>query len=76
MTVHRRSGADNAGAAACILSAVAHEMGHTLGILGESDDETDLMHVPPEVNAPSPRDRITLTTLYHTSPTIRLPAGR
>ena len=76
MLVQRRRGADDGGVSACFLTAVAHELGHTLGILGESDDEADLMHVPPKVSVPSRRDEVTFAMLYHTPATIRLPSGR
>src|SRR2546427_9215095 len=36
-----------------------HELGHSLGLLQHSADSTDLMYPPPEVAAPSERDRHT-----------------
>jgi predicted Zn-dependent protease len=56
--------------------AVAHELGHTFGLFLESDDPADLMYPWPSPDGLSARDVATLEALYHTAPTVRLPAGR
>jgi predicted Zn-dependent protease len=75
-TIRRRAGASTSDVAACLRVLVAHELGHALGLIPESDDPADLMYGLPTVPAPSARDRATFTTLYHTAPTVRLPPGR
>jgi predicted Zn-dependent protease len=60
----------------CLRQAVAHELGHTFGLLLESDDPADLMYPGPSPRGLSPRDVATLETLYHSRPTVRLPANR
>jgi len=60
----------------CFRIVAAHEMGHALGLLAESTDPDDLMFAQPHVQALSLRDRASFTTLYHTAPTVRIPASR
>lgn len=60
----------------CFAVAVAHELGHTLGLFLNSDDPSDIMFERPMVASLSLRDRATFATLYHTRPTVRLPDGR
>jgi predicted Zn-dependent protease len=60
----------------CFRIVAAHEIGHPLGLLLHSDDATDLMYGIPTATALSPRDRATFAVLYHTTPTVGLPAGR
>lgn len=58
---------------ACYARVLAHELGHTLGLLQHSAQSTDLMAAQPTVRAPSARDRMTAEVLYHTAPTIGAP---
>jgi predicted Zn-dependent protease len=71
-----RLGASLDDVQSCFETLVAHEMGHVLGLFLHSDDPGDLMHARPATSALSARDVATLHTLYHTTPTIRLPPGR
>lgn len=57
----------------CLLRLTTHEIGHTLGLLAESPGPTDLMNTQPRVAVPSPVDRATVVTLYHTTPSIGPP---
>ncbi len=75
-TLRRRALGSTSDTQACLRIVAAHELGHTLGLIPESDDPGDLMYGIPTVSEPSARDRATFTTLYHTQPTVRLPAGR
>jgi hypothetical protein len=58
---------------ACYVRVLAHELGHTLGLLQHSSDVFDLMAAQPAVPGPSLRDRLTAEVLYHTTPTIGAP---
>ncbi|HEX4633334.1 MAG TPA: hypothetical protein VH163_05855 [Gemmatimonadales bacterium] len=58
---------------ACVRRTVIHEMGHTLGILAEAPDSTDIMFPTPKVPLPSPADRTTIQIRYHTTPTLLPP---
>jgi predicted Zn-dependent protease len=57
----------------CLERVTVHEVGHTIGIFGHSQNEFDLMHPTPRVPTPSTRDRSTAEVLYHTSPSITPP---
>jgi predicted Zn-dependent protease len=76
ITVGPRLGANVDGVNGCARVVVAHELGHALGLFLHSDDARDLMNASPSFFGPSARDRVTFTALYHTPPTIGLPAGR
>lgn len=67
------SGATAGQVEACVRRTVIHEMGHTLGILTEAPDSTDIMYFTPLVSQPSAADRTTMQVLYHTSPTLLPP---
>lgn len=71
-----RTGVSSENLHTCMRQAVAHELGHAFGLFLESDDPGDLMHPWPSPDGLSARDLATLETLYHTAPTVRLPAGR
>lgn len=45
-------------------AAIAHEVGHVLGIARHSDVATDLMFTDPSLATPSPRDIATVRKLY------------
>lgn len=57
----------------CLERVTFHELGHAIGLLAHSPDETDLMNAAPRVRTPSPVDRATVEVLYHTPPTLRPP---
>jgi predicted Zn-dependent protease len=71
-----RVGASSGDLDTCMRWAVAHELGHAFGLFLESDDSGDLMYPVPAPGGLSARDVATLEELYHTAPTVRLPAGR
>ncbi len=71
-----RRGASPTSLRACLRTTVAHEIGHTLGLFLHSDAPDDLMYAPPRVGRPSDRDVASFTALYHSTPSVRLPAGR
>jgi len=56
--------------AACMQRTTLHEIGHTLGLFGESADTQDIMYITPRVTTPSDADRWTVQKLYHTTPNI------
>lgn len=68
-----RPGFGTAQIAACVHRLVAHELGHTLGILTHSPASTDLMFDTPGTQIPTHRDRNTVQVLYHTASTIEPP---
>ena len=55
-----------------LLSVVAHELGHALGIGGHSDDAGDVMFAVPRAVAPSLRDERTLRYVLHRPPDLTL----
>jgi predicted Zn-dependent protease len=57
----------------CLLRVTTHEIGHTLGLLAHSPGPLDLMNALPLVAVPSPDDRATVVTLYHTTPSLAPP---
>jgi predicted Zn-dependent protease len=71
-----RAGASSSAVQSCLATAVAHEVGHVLGLFLHSSDPDDLMYGSPTVDALSARDVATLQTLYHSAPTVHLPPGR
>jgi predicted Zn-dependent protease len=71
-----RTGTSSENLHTCMRQAVAHELGHAFGLFLESDDPADLMYPWPSPDGLSARDVATLEALYHTPPTVRLPAGR
>ena len=58
---------------ACYLRVATHELGHSLGLLQHSAQDSDLMAAQPLVRSPSARDRMTAEVLYHATPTIGAP---
>lgn len=75
-TIWPRLGARPEEVERCLRIVVAHELGHSLGLLLHSGDPTDLMYGRPRVEDLSLRDRATFSTLYHSEPTVRIPTGR
>jgi predicted Zn-dependent protease len=55
-----------------LLSVVAHEMGHALGIGGHSGSPADVMFAAPVVAAPSSADARTLRYVLHRRPDLTL----
>lgn len=49
---------------ACLATASAHELGHTLGILQHSPDPADLMFATPTASAPTDRDLASARAAY------------
>lgn len=60
----------------CTFGTALHELGHVLGLLLHSPADSDIMHRPPRLTVLSAADVATLTLLYHTPPTVGIPAGR
>jgi hypothetical protein len=61
------------GVAECLALTATHELGHALGILAHSPEETDIMFVDPVVSTLSARDRATIERAYHVEPTLAVP---
>lgn len=76
ITIRPRAGQQTVDLDACFMTVVAHELGHALGLFLESPEPADLMHDRPQQPRHSARDVASFTRLYHTTPTVRLPAGR
>jgi predicted Zn-dependent protease len=74
--IQPRVGASSQDLHACLRQATAHELGHAFGLFLESDDPADLMYPSPSPRGLSVRDIVTLETLYHSQPTVHLPASR
>lgn len=74
--VRGRLGATQFDVTECLYRVVLHELGHAFGLFLHSGDPNDVMYRAPAANALSPGDVATFARLYHTSPTVRLPAGR
>lgn len=53
-----------------------HELGHSVGIIGNSLDPNDVMYGLPTRADLSPNDRTTFLELYHRTSTVRLPSDR
>lgn len=49
----------------CLDLTVAHELGHSLGLLQHSPDPSDLMYADPQVAVPSQADASTVLYIYH-----------
>lgn len=71
-----RAGQQTTDLDVCFVTVAAHELGHSLGLFLESPDPADLMHGRPRQPRHSARDVASFTRLYHTRPSVRLPAGR
>jgi predicted Zn-dependent protease len=54
----------------CLALTSIHELGHAIGIFAHSPDSADIMFGDPVVELPSPLDRGTAETAYHTPPTL------
>ena len=65
--------ADPVAVAACYHFVTAHEQGHALGLLSHSLDPVDLMYTLPRRRVLSQADKVTIESLYHTTPTIGPP---
>jgi len=61
------------GVTECLALTATHELGHALGILAHSPDETDIMFVDPVVSSLSARDRATVERAYHVEPNLAAP---
>jgi hypothetical protein len=61
------------GVTECLALTATHELGHALGILGHSPEDTDIMAVDPVVSALSSRDRATIERAYHDPPNLAVP---
>jgi predicted Zn-dependent protease len=71
-----RSGAGLDNVDQCLMTVAAHELGHSLGLLVHSEDPADLMYARPSSPVPTPRDRVSFVTLYHSPATAGVPSGR
>jgi predicted Zn-dependent protease len=62
--------------AKCFEILGVHELGHIVGIIGNSDNPDDVMYGLPTNPHLSAGDRATFMELYHRTPSVRLPASR
>jgi hypothetical protein len=58
------------GVPECLALTTTHELGHALGIMTHSPEETDIMFVDPVVPTLSARDRATVERAYHVQPNL------
>jgi hypothetical protein len=67
---------DTALVNACYRISLAHEIGHTLGLLNHSGDPADLMYGNPQKRELSTNDRYTIQLVYHQGHVGLTPSGR
>lgn len=74
LTAH--SGFDPNAIADCFDILAVHELGHVVGIIGNSLNPDDAMYGLPTTDTLSAGDRATFLRLYHSTSTVRLPRTR